>query len=193
MRTGRAQALLVASLTGLACAGRGEGPPGAAPVVMAERKPQPRPTHGAAPSGEHEAFVDAHAKVRAKHCAAPLAWSDSLARVAQGWANHLRDGGCLFEHSRTQYGENLAAGTDGALDPSSVVGMWYGEISKYDFRHGGFSMDTGHFTQVVWRATTKVGCGSSRCNGMTIWVCNYDPPGNVEGEYRENVQASGCR
>jgi hypothetical protein len=38
--------------------------------------------------------------------------------------------------------------------------MWYGEIAKYDFRRGGFSMDTGHFTQVVWRSTTTIGCGT---------------------------------
>jgi uncharacterized protein YkwD len=151
--------------------------------------------HGkaAAPSGEAAALLAAHNRVRAKHCAAPLAWSDELAAVAQKWADHLRDAGCAFEHSRTDYGENLAAGTEGTLDADGVVGMWYGEIDKYDFRRGGFSMETGHFTQVVWRATSRVGCGTSQCNGMTIWVCNYDPAGNVEGEYKENVRPRGCK
>ena len=139
------------------------------------------------------ALLAAHNRVRAQHCAAPLAWSAELAAVAQKWADHLRHEGCAFEHSQTDYGENLAAGSDGALDADGVVGMWYGEIDKYDFRRGGFSMETGHFTQVVWRGTTKVGCGTSRCSGMTIWVCNYDPAGNVEGEYRENVEPRGCR
>ena len=65
--------------------------------------------------------------------------------------------------------------------------MWYDEIKQYRFPDGGFSMQTGHFTQVVWRGTTQVGCGHSQCNGNDIWVCEYDPPGNWEGQYRENV------
>src|SRR5438105_3215553 len=129
------------------------GPMGAGPDPAIEAPPD-EPHHAAPPppavTGDAAALVAAHDEVRAKHCAPPLTWSVELARVAQAWADHLRDGGCLFEHSRTEYGENLAAGTEGALDPSSVVGMWYGEISKYDFRRGGFSMETGHFTQVVW-------------------------------------------
>jgi len=45
----------------------------------------------------------------------------------------------------------------------------------------------------VWRGTTEVGCGHSRCNGMDVWVCEYDPPGNWEGQYRENVLPVGCK
>jgi uncharacterized protein YkwD len=168
-------------------------PAGPDPVASEPAPPPPPARASAAPKGDAAAIVAAHNRVRAEHCAAPLAWSDELAAVAQKWANHLRDGGCLFEHSQTDYGENLAAGTDGALDADGVVAMWYGEIAKYDFRRGGFSMETGHFTQVVWRATTTIGCGTSRCNGMTIWVCNYDPAGNFEGAYRENVKPKGCR
>ncbi len=141
---------------------------------------------------EAQALVDAHNRVRAKHCAGPLAWSPKLAQVAQQWANSLRDQGCAFAHSKGSYGENLAAGSTGLLDPGSVVSMWYDEVAQYKFPNGGFSMKTGHFTQVVWRATTHVGCGHSQCKGMDIWVCEYDPPGNWEGQYRENVLPLGC-
>ena len=199
MRGRPGKTMIAACVMAVGCAGassRSSGGPGAraAPDPIAAEDPPARakaPSHRRA--GDADAVVDAHTQVRARHCAPPVAWSAKLAAVAQRWADHLRDGGCLFEHSRTDYGENLAAGTDGALDADGVVGMWYGEISKYDFRRGGFSMETGHFTQVVWRATTKIGCGTSQCNGMTIWVCNYDPAGNVEGEYRDNVEAAGCR
>jgi uncharacterized protein YkwD len=147
-----------------------------------------------APAGSvAQAFVAAHNRVRAKHCAGPLKWSPKLAQVAQKWADHLRDAGCVFGHSGGQYGENLAAGTQGVLDPEATVKMWYDEISIYKFPDGGFSMKTGHFTQVVWRGTTEVGCGHSTCNGNDIWVCNYDPPGNWEGQYRENVLPTSCR
>ncbi|MEP6865833.1 MAG: CAP domain-containing protein [Deltaproteobacteria bacterium] len=138
-------------------------------------------------------FVAAHNAVRAKHCAAPLRWSPKLAAVAQKWADTLRDKGCAFGHSGGQYGENLAAGTEGVLDPEATVKMWYDEIAKYRFPDGGFSMETGHLTQVIWRGTTQVGCGHSQCKGNDIWVCNYDPAGNWDGQYRENVLPTNCK
>jgi len=157
----------------------------------------PPPSAPAASNGSTgsiaERFVDAHNRVRAKHCAPPLAWSPKLAQVAQSWANKLRDKGCVFGHSGGQYGENLAAGTAGVLDPEATVKMWYDEIAKYRFPDGGFSMQTGHFTQVVWRGTKQVGCGHVSCKGNDIWVCNYDPAGNWDGQYRENVLPATCK
>ena len=58
----------------------------------------------------------------------------------------------------------------------------------------------GHLTQMLWRATTHVGCATIDCGSrMTIGgvasqlnrytVCNYSPPGNHDGEYAENVGA----
>jgi uncharacterized protein YkwD len=169
-------------------------PSAPAPRAVPASSPRPPAEAPAAKAGSiAQRFVDAHNRVRAKHCAAGLAWSPKLAEVAQKWANHLRDAGCTFGHSGGTYGENLAAGTEGVLDPEATVAMWYDEIKLYKFPDGGFSMKTGHFTQVIWRGTKQVGCGHSQCNGNDIWVCNYDPPGNWEGQYRESVLPSGCR
>jgi uncharacterized protein YkwD len=178
------------------------GPPGGAadpePIEASpppsEPAPRPaQPTASGAPSSMR-ALVDAHNTYRAKHCAAPLAWSPKLAQAAQAWANSLKAQGCKFGHKpNNQFGENLAAGTSGALDGQAVADMWYDEVKGYRFPNGGFSMQTGHFTQVVWRETTQIGCGVTSCNGMDIWVCEYDPPGNVETMYRQNVLPTGCR
>lgn len=140
-----------------------------------------------------KAMVEQHNQVRAKHCAKPLAWSPKLASVAQAWANKLKANNCAFEHSGGNYGENLAAGTSGYMGPDEVVKMWYEEIKDYDFNNPGFSMTTGHFTQVVWKGTQQVGCGMVQCKGLDVWVCNYDPPGNWEGQYRENVLPTTCK
>lgn len=133
----------------------------------------------------------AHNRVRAAHCAPDLTWSFELTRVAQTWADHLRERGCGLEHSRTRYGENLAAGSAGLLDANRTTEMWYREVDLYDFARPGFSMRTGHFTQVVWRATTQLGCAVASCGDLDVVVCNYDPPGNVEGLYPANVRP-GC-
>jgi uncharacterized protein YkwD len=148
---------------------------------------------GALPD-DMQALLDAHNRVRAKHCAAPLTWSPKLAAVAQGWANALRDQGCKFGHKpNNKYGENLAGGTSGTLDGGDVLGMWYDEVKLYAFPNGGFSMETGHFTQVVWRDTRQLGCARSTCKGMDLWVCEYDPPGNVQGQYRQQVLPTSCK
>ena len=170
-------------------------PPPSSQTSTVEPEARSRPVEPPAATGNPAAdqFIAEHNRARAKHCAAPLTWSPKLATVAQQWANSLRDTGCKFGHSGGQYGENLAAGTTGALPPSAVVAMWYDEVKGYSFQQPGFSMQTGHFTQVVWRSTSQVGCGMAQCKGNDIWVCEYDSPGNWEGQYREQVLPEGCR
>lgn len=66
----------------------------------------------------------------------------------------------------------------------------------YNFdRPTGFSMSTGHFTQLVWKNTNSVGCGRVDCDnsatdGASGWlvVCEYWPAGNVIGDFKNQVQ-----
>jgi pathogenesis-related protein 1 len=146
-----------------------------------------------APSGWATELLEAHNRHRAAHCAPPLAWSPEIAAIAQAWADKLASGGCKLQHSQGELGENLAGGTTGLVGASKAVELWYGESSKYDFAHGAFSMTTGHFTQLVWKESARLGCGTASCGGTQVWVCNYDPPGNVEGFYPENVSAGTCK
>lgn len=179
--------------------GGGGSSPGTAEPGPLGDPPGAEPTGSGPPAnadgGEPAALrgiLAAHNAVRARHCAPPLVWSAELAAVAQRWADQLRNAGCAFDHSQTQYGENLAAATAGSLDHQGVVDMWYREIDQYDFARGGFTMATGHFTQVVWAGSQRLGCGLSSCGGMQTWVCNYDPPGNYGGQFDRNVVPATC-
>lgn len=88
------------------------------------------------------------------------------------------------------YGENLAFFYGLALEAG--VDMWYGEESAYDYGKPGYSEGTGHFTQLVWRGTCRVGWGSAKDKrGATFFVMLYDPPGNYEGEFGRNVFKRG--
>ncbi|OSS53856.1 hypothetical protein B5807_01370 [Epicoccum nigrum] len=124
-------------------------------------------------------------RYRREHAAAPLAWNASLALAAQAWSD-----GCKFTHSGSPSGENLAAGYGNV---TAAVEAWGEEREKYDFAKGGFSDETGHFSQLVWRATASVGCARTECNGgqggAPGWyiVCEYFPAGNVLGLFQENV------
>lgn len=203
-RTSRLLALAVA-VAAAGCSGAarggaatdepGAGPPAAPPDVTAptesvESAESAEPVDAPAQSGEAAAILTAHNRVRARHCARPLVWSEDLAATAQQWADSLRDTGCRFEHSNTGYGENLAAGT--RLSAENAVELWAQEAEQYDFRRPSFSSETGHFTQMVWRGTRMIGCGASECRGMRLWVCHYDPPGNVLSLFADNVFAPGC-
>jgi uncharacterized protein YkwD len=138
-------------------------------------------------------ILDAHNDYRKKHCAPPLEWSDDLADTAQRWADKLKKRGCGFSHSDSPYGENLAAGTEGTMGAERATEIWYEEKQHHNFRSGNFSMRAGHFTQLVWVGSERLGCGTTRCNGKQIWVCNYDPPGNVQGQFKTNVRPTGCK
>jgi uncharacterized protein YkwD len=185
------RSVLVASLMLASCGGPQP------PVTETETEPEPEPeraTGGKATTASvAEQYLAAHNAYRKQHCAPPLTWSKELEKAAQAWADQLNKAGCAFEHSRTRYGENLAGGTSGALDPAGSTEMWYREVDQYDFAKGRFAMATRHFTQVVWAGTQRLGCGMTTCKGMDIIVCNYDPPGNVEGGYRANVKPIGCK
>lgn len=71
--------------------------------------------------------------------------------------------------------------------------MWGAERTKFDFNNGAFGMDTGHFTQVVWKESVKVGCGITQCKkgqgtfeGSFV-ACEYQAFGNMGGQFRKNV------
>jgi hypothetical protein len=55
-------------------------------------------------------------------------------------------------------------------------------------------MQTGHFTQLVWKATNKMGAGIAYTSDrkQVYVVAQYTPPGNYEGQYQENVLPPSC-
>ncbi|KAK6240534.1 hypothetical protein SCA6_005923 [Theobroma cacao] len=111
-----------------------------------------------------EDFLDAHNTASAAVGVGPMTWNDTVAAYAQDYANE-RIGDCNLEHSTGPYGENLAI-SSGDLSGTQAV-----------------RLVCGHYTQVVWRNSVRLGCAKVRCsNGGTFIGCNYDPPGNFGGE-----------
>ncbi|KAF2474797.1 PR-1-like protein [Lindgomyces ingoldianus] len=124
---------------------------------------------------------------RRLHNATAVTWNDTSAKYAQEWGN-----ACVFKHSGGPTGENLSSGYPNL---TSSLTAWYYENIQYSYTKAEFSKHTGHFTQLVWKATTTVGCSRTECNnkndgGAPGWyvVCEYYPPGNVIGYFKENVQ-----
>ncbi|RSM04183.1 hypothetical protein CEP52_006980 [Fusarium oligoseptatum] len=120
---------------------------------------------------------------RAEHNSSELSWNETLETFATDYLDDNDD--CKFEHSEGPYGENLAIGY---LNVTASVEAWGDERDDYNFKKGTFSKNTGHFTQLVWKDTTDVGCGRKLC-GERGWylVCEYWPRGNVIGQFTDQV------
>jgi len=130
-------------------------------------------------------ILTVHNQERAAVGVQPLTWSDTLAASAQTWAQHLATSG-EFKHSPdTSYGENLAGYTlvDGVSAPGGGQSLWVDEKSNY-VPGTPASSSTGHYTQMVDKQSTEVGCGTATGDGhpFSILVCQYTPPGNWNGK-----------
>ncbi|KAI3412972.1 SCP domain-containing protein, partial [Psidium guajava] len=135
----------------------------------------------AAPASE---FVQAHNKVRLGLGQPPLRWDKNLAKYSRRFASR-RATDCKMIHSYGPYGENIFWGAQAAWSPSQIVDSWVSENQFYDPTHNSCAEGQmcGHYTQVVWRDSTRVGCAWVSClNGGMYAICSYDPPGNYVNE-----------
>lgn len=136
-------------------------------------------------TAEVQTLLREHNRARADVGVAPLQWSAQIASIAQRWADQLTSGSCRMQHSRgSRYGENLFMGTAGYYGVKDAALAW--EREKKLYKGGVLKLNTmkgiGHYTQMVWHKTRRLGCARSQCNNRMIVVCNYEPAGNYLGQ-----------
>jgi len=137
----------------------------------------------------------AHNSVRANVSPAPptpmpaMVWDAAVALDAQAWANN-----CVWGHGgNPNEGQNIYAAAGFTPSTSDVVTSWANEVADYDYATNTCATGKvcGHYTQVVWASSTKLGCGMAFCTtnspfsgfpNWNFWVCNYSPPGNYVGQ-----------
>lgn len=137
-------------------------------------------------------MVAAHNQLRAAVAVEPATWDAQLAASADAYAAELARSG-RFAHSpassRNGQGENLWRGTRGAFPIERMVGDWGSE--KRMFRAGRFPRvsttgrweDVGHYTQIIWPTTLRVGCAARSSAQDDYLVCRYARGGNVFGQW----------
>ena len=141
-----------------------------------------------------QAVLSAHNAVRSSAMPVPspalpeMSWSPRAQALAEDWAAR-----CDFNHrDPNTLGENLFASTRDET-PASVINGWAAERADYTLSTNtcAAGRQCGHYTQIVWRSSTGVGCATQRCttgspfSGSTTWyffVCDYDPAGNFIGQ-----------
>lgn len=157
--------------------------------------------------GEIEQYRDEmlnqHNYLRSLHNTPPLVRDSYIDLTAQAYANILAMtcSNSLVHSLPTQRvysdstvnGENLAFSTSQRLSGAQFSTLYYDEINSYDYNNPGFSSGTGHFTQLIWKSSTKIGTGVQRCYNTVnkveyLYVVNqYNSAGNVSGQYVANV------
>ena len=146
----------------------------------------------------YKELVDQHNILRKKHSVGALTINTDIAKLAQKTADECKAIGEL-EHSGLEYngiwmGQNLYVHGGKAPTGASVANVWYSENQFYDYDTGESKNDgvIYHFTQLVWKTTTEIGCavaeGSwSKYTESYYVCCNYLPGGNIFGLFTKNV------
>ena len=137
-------------------------------------------------------ILAAHNRERTALGVPRLVWSETLSGEAAAWAEHLSTVGHLAHapeppDERESYGENLWAGTSRGYAIEQMFDFWAAERARFrpgrfpDNGAGGIAA-IGHYTQLIWRRTSEVGCAIADNGRREYLVCRYREPGNVLGE-----------
>ena len=166
---------------------------------------------------EKELFLSLHNHIRAQNKADDLQWDDRLADSAQAYADKLYNEDCSIHHPETaaddaKYlqngldGQNLSHFVYQGPEKNKKVGsiskaikLWTDECKLYD-PVDPTANGVGHFTQMIWKDTNKLGCAyrtlKRRGKQASIYVCHYHKSGNwltnKKGfdHFRDNVEQS---
>ncbi|KZV29579.1 pathogenesis-related protein PR-1-like [Dorcoceras hygrometricum] len=138
--------------------------------------------------GESIQFLYGHNLVRATRLEMPLIWDSELEQYARWWAKQRQED-CKAAHSFPEdgfkLGENIYWGSGSTWTPTDAVRAWADEEKYYNYGSNSCVQGElcGHYTQIVWRNTRRIGCARVVCDtGDSFMTCNYYPPGNVIGE-----------
>ncbi|CAF4716134.1 unnamed protein product, partial [Rotaria sp. Silwood2] len=145
--------------------------------------------------------LDIHNILRARHCVPPLVLNEEINIRAQIYAEHLarKDGKLIHSTDRHDlFGENLYAITRKSpitnLSAAKVTLTWYAEVALYDYNKPGYNKSIGHFSQIVWKDTERLGVGyaTAREGRKMFVVAQYGPPGNYDFEFSTCVLRPLC-
>ncbi|XP_059702877.1 glioma pathogenesis-related protein 1-like [Haemorhous mexicanus] len=137
-----------------------------------------------------------------------MSWDPDLAKTAKAWAKkclfkhniHLKERGKVHPRFATA-GENIWTGTISVFTVKAALASWFHEVESYDYDSNKCTKVCGHYTQVVWATSYKVGCAVHYCPTMQYinirnaahFICNYGPPGNFPVRpYKTGTPCSEC-
>ena len=129
---------------------------------------------------EIEKFMKVHNDIRAQLGVGPLVWDEGLARYALQWAQELARTNSFKHRPNNRFGENLFWGSGANFTFEQAAKAW---ASEKPLMHGKkYTPGAGHYSQMIWRNTRRVGAAAVRYGNKIVIVANYDPAGNYIGQ-----------
>ncbi|XP_037532635.1 cysteine-rich venom protein [Nematolebias whitei] len=127
-----------------------------------------------------------------------MTYSEELAASVQAWVDE-----CDLRHgppnSRQLDGYELGENLYFSSSPSSwtsVIRAWNDEKSNYLYPNRSTNgQPIGHYTQVVWSSSYRVGCGFTQCpNNVYFYGCQYYRAGNFKTwpPYKVGASCASC-
>ncbi|GIX76097.1 golgi-associated plant pathogenesis-related protein 1 [Caerostris extrusa] len=115
-----------------------------------------------------------------------------ICAYAREWANHLAAVDSFKHRTERKYGENIfmkwSSDPNHVVSGDAAVESWYSEIKDHTFGQEPRSLKSGHFTQVIWKDSKRMGVAWAKSKtGKILVVANYEPAGNFVGRFTENV------
>ena len=149
-----------------------------------------------------DAFVVAHNQARSgplnpppSPALPPVSWDGVLADSVYNYAIRCQGTMGLLSHNANRSADYQALGGDGYVGeniygssgnatPAGAMMLWMSEAADYDYASGDIG-NAGHYTQIVWRASVRIGCAIVDCPALTYHntvICDYAPGGNISGQ-----------
>jgi hypothetical protein len=150
-----------------------------------------------------DAFVAAHNQARSgpldptpSPALPPVCWDAALADAAFGYLSRCAGSGGLVPHNDNRsddyaalggsgyVGENIYGSSGNSVTPEQAITLWMSEAPDYDYAANNIG-DAGHYTQIVWRSSVRIGCAIVDCPAFTYHntiLCDYAPGGNITGQ-----------
>jgi hypothetical protein len=158
--------------------------------------------HNPLPPDQITAFLEAHNAARSgslnpppSPALPPVSWDAALADSVYGYAVMCQGASGLLSHNASRQfdyqalggsgyvGENIFGTSGSGATPDDAVTAWMSEAPLFDYATN--TGNAGHYTQVVWRNTERIGCAIVDCPALTYHntvICDYAPGGNISGE-----------
>lgn len=137
-------------------------------------------------------ILERHNLYRKRHQVGQLTREPEIEKLAQDHADKCALLGYIKLSSNTYkdqaLGENSYQGYNNGYVGTASVDLWYNDSLSYDFSNPGYKEGVGHFTQIVWKNSKKIGCGIAVDDKETYYVtCHYYPAGNYLSQFAANV------
>ncbi|MED6110815.1 hypothetical protein PIB30_046293 [Stylosanthes scabra] len=140
-----------------------------------------------------KSWLESHNIARAEVGVKPLQWDKNLESLARKYVNkyiaHCQMAIQQFPHFQEIYGQNLAYTLKvNVTIATAVAKAWVSQKENYDYKSNkcinGDPFSCRAYVQVVWGATTHLGCAKVNCHNKegTLFTCYYYPGGDMEGK-----------